>query len=178
MNPIRTHFQTPDTAHRGRTRLFTACILSLIILFLLLGWVSGCGDSTENADTATPSADAHVVFSSADGREAELKVEVARTSQEKAVGLMRRDKLDADSGMIFVYESPSQGGFWMKDTYIPLSIAFIAADGAIVDIQDMQPRDLSNHMPRAPYIYAVEANQGWFAGQGIKIGDRAEFLEG
>lgn len=65
----------------------------------------------------------------------------------------------------------------MKDTYVPLSIAFISEDGAIVDIQDMQPLDLDSHIPSAKYIYAVEANQGWFTEHDIKVGDRAEFLE-
>lgn len=65
----------------------------------------------------------------------------------------------------------------MKDTYIPLSIAFISEAGAVVDIQDMQPLDLASRVPSAKYIYAVEANQGWFTEHGIKVGDRAEFLE-
>ncbi|MBI5869398.1 MAG: DUF192 domain-containing protein [Actinobacteria bacterium] len=162
----------------GRTHLLAAGISFLLLAFLLIGWGPGCGDSPEDANVAASAARGRVAFYSDDDRVAELKVEVARTGPEKALGLMKRDRLDADSGMIFVYDNPTQGGFWMKDTYIPLSIAFISEDGTIVDIQDMQPLDQSNHMPKSPYIYAVEANQGWFGQNGIRIGDRAEFLEG
>lgn len=151
--------------------------LAVVSVLLLVAWAPGCGDSSTDKTAAT-TADARVIFQAADGHNAELKVEVARTGPEKARGLMKREQLDADSGMIFVWDSPVQGGFWMKDTYIPLSIAFISKDGAIVNIQDMQPLDLANHIPAAPYIYAVEANRGWFAEHGIKVGDRAEFLNG
>lgn len=157
------------------SRLIAAGVSCLLVAFLLIASLSGCGDSSDSGQTRF--SEALVVFTASDGQTAELKVEIARTAPEKAQGLMKRDRLDADSGMIFVYESPTRGGFWMKDTYIPLSIAFIAEDGTIVDIQDMKPLDQSNHMPKSPYIYAVEANQGWFAQQGIKTGDRAEFVE-
>lgn len=147
------------------------------IVLLMVAWAPGCGGASEESATesepATRAANASVTFQAADGHSAELKVEVARTGPEKARGLMKREVLESDSGMIFVWDSPTQGGFWMKDTYIPLSIAFISQDGAIVDIQDMQPLDLSNHVPAAPYIYAVEANQGWFAEHGVRTGDRA-----
>ena len=97
-----------------------------------------------SATTSSPWPTARVIFHAANGENSELKVEVARTGQERATGLMNRKQLDADSGMIFVWDDPVRSGFWMKDTYIPLSIAFIAEDGTIVDIQDMQPLDLSD----------------------------------
>ena len=144
---------------------------------LVMGCDSSTSDSTGSAGSSASTADARVIFHAADGREAELMVEVARSRPERAQGLMQRQQLDAESGMIFIWDYPVHGGFWMKDTYIPLSIAFISEDGDIVDIQDMQPLGLANHKPSAKYIYAVEANQGWFAEHGISIGDRAEFLE-
>ncbi|MHB9112541.1 MAG: DUF192 domain-containing protein [Thermoleophilia bacterium] len=179
MFPFQIRFMLPGSRHACTKPLITAVCPPLLVAFLFLAWATGCGDSPDSSSPITTApADARVVFIAADGRKAELKVEVARTESERASGLMKRDKLAADSGMIFVWDGPTQGGFWMKDTYIPLSIAFISEDGAILDIQDMQPLDLANHVPSAPYIYTVEANQGWFAQHGIRVGDRAEFLEG
>ncbi|MDO8736229.1 MAG: DUF192 domain-containing protein [Thermoleophilia bacterium] len=155
----------------------------MLAAVLLIGWNSGCGNSTDGTSPASAissaeSLDARVIFHASDGHEAELKVEVARTEEERATGLMNREELDADSGMIFVWDKPVRGGFWMKDTYIPLSIAFIAEGGAIVDIQEMKAQDPTVHVSKKPYIYAVEANKAWFADHGIKIGDRAEFIDG
>jgi len=168
--------------------LYMAAIILLVLAAALIGFGAGCdnsagGDSTSSAaassqaaTTSSASPTARVIFHAASGDNVELKVEVALTSEEKAKGLMNRKQLDADSGMIFVWDNPVRSGFWMKDTYIPLSIAFISEDDIIVDIQEMQAHDLSVHVPSKPYIYAVEANKGWFAERGIKIGDRAEFL--
>lgn len=174
--PRHNHKESPASIVKTRVSLLAAGFLLLLIAVLLAASAAGCGDSTRSPENAGM-ADALVIFYSGGEKTGELNVEVARTSAEKARGLMNRDELDADSGMIFVYDKPTQGGFWMKDTYIPLSIAFIAANGAIVDIQNMKPLDQSNHMPKSPYIYAVEANQGWFAQHGVKVGDRAEFVE-
>jgi len=82
--------------------------------------------------------------------------------------------LDADSGMIFVWDSPVTTPFWMKNTLIPLSIAFLSGDGTIIDIQEMEAQTLTQHGPGKAYIYAVEANKGYFSRQGIKVGDKAE----
>jgi hypothetical protein len=85
---------------------------------------------------------------------------------------MGRDSLGAWSGMIFVYDEDSTGAYWMKDTKIPLSIAFVSAQCTIIDIQDMQPLSEELHRAPGPYRYAVEANQGWFAERNITRGDR------
>jgi len=90
---------------------------------------------------------------------------------------MYRTQLDPDRGMIFIYAEPAAEIFWMKNTPLPLSIAFIDSDGRVIDIQDMQPYSEQLHVPAGPYIYAVEANQGWFAVHGIAVGDTAEFIE-
>jgi uncharacterized membrane protein (UPF0127 family) len=76
--------------------------------------------------------------------------------------------------MIFVYTEDTQGGFYMRNTLVPLSIAFIGADGVIIDIQDMQPLDETLHYAPAPYRYAVEVNQGWYGRNGIRVGDGVE----
>lgn len=81
-------------------------------------------------------------------------------------------ELDPGRGMIFVWDSPVTVSFWMKDTYIPLSIAFVSSDLVIIDIQDMEPQSPDQHSAPAPYQYAIEANQGYFEQHGIVTGDR------
>ena len=100
-----------------------------------------------------------------------IKVEVARTEGEKERGLMFRERMGKDEGMLFVYEREERLSFWMKNTRLPLSIAFIDKGGRIVDIQDMEPFSLETHTSAHPATYALEMNRGWFAGEGIKVGD-------
>ena len=76
--------------------------------------------------------------------------------------------------MLFIFSGDTEAGFWMKDTLIPLSIAFIAADGTILDVQEMEPLSEDKHRPPAPYRYALEVNQGWFEERGFGTGDRVE----
>ena len=107
-------------------------------------------------------------------KEKKIKVEVVRTDEEKAKGLMFREKLGKNEGMLFVFEREEILSFWMKNTRIPLSIAFIAKDGKIVDIQDMEPFDLRSHVSARPAQYALEVNQGWFKKNGIEVGDEVK----
>jgi hypothetical protein len=99
------------------------------------------------------------------------KVEVARTEKEKERGLMFRERMGKNEGMLFVYEREERLSFWMKNTRLPLSIAFIDKGGRIVDIQDMEPFSLETHISAHPATYALEMNRGWFAREGIKVGD-------
>jgi uncharacterized membrane protein (UPF0127 family) len=103
--------------------------------------------------------------------------EVAGTVQARAIGLMNRFSLRPDHGMLFVFEEPQPQAFWMKNTYIPLSIAFIDATGRIINIEDMAPQTETTHPSRGPALYALEMKKGWFAERGIGEGDRAEGLE-
>ena len=105
-----------------------------------------------------------------------LQVEIANTPDLREVGLMNRSALGADAGMLFVFPSDTNAAFWMKDTLIPLSIAFLRADGTIVHIEDMQPQTETNHYSTEPYRYAIEANQGWFAARGVVEGGLADIL--
>ena len=100
-----------------------------------------------------------------------IKVEVARTEKEKERGLMFRERMGKDEGMLFVYEREERLSFWMKNTRLSLSIAFIDKGGRIVDIQDMEPFSLETHRSASPARYALEMNRGWFAREGIKVGD-------
>jgi uncharacterized membrane protein (UPF0127 family) len=107
----------------------------------------------------------------ADSSSVEITVEIARTEEEKARGLMHRKNLPDGEGMIFVYDRDQQMSYWMKNTVIPLSIAFIASDGRIIEIKDMQPLDLSAVKSSRSVRYALETPQGWFERVGVKPGD-------
>src|SRR4030042_2033836 len=100
-----------------------------------------------------------------------ITVEVVRTEEEKARGLMFRESLGHGEGMLFVYEEEGRLSFWMKNTRIALSIAFIDKNGKIVDIQDMEPFNLKTHVAAHPAQYALEMNKGWFQRNGIAPGD-------
>ena len=101
-----------------------------------------------------------------------IRAEIADTLQSREHGLMQRDHLCANCGMLFVFEKADRYGFWMKDTPLPLSIAFIAANGAITNIAEMQPNTTELHRAREDALYALEMHSGWFAKNGIKPGDR------
>ena len=100
-----------------------------------------------------------------------VKAEIARTDEERSKGLMFRKSLSDGEGMLFVYERDQVMSFWMKNTSIPLSIAFIAVDGRIVDIKDMYPHDESSVLSGRSVRYALEVPQGWFSRAGVLNGD-------
>ncbi|MDR2942386.1 MAG: DUF192 domain-containing protein [Treponema sp.] len=102
---------------------------------------------------------------------AAVNAEIAGTQEERNKGLMFRKKLPDGEGMLFVYETDQVMSFWMKNTYIPLSIAFITHDGRIIDIKDMYPHDLSSVVSSRSARYALEAPQGWFSRAGVRTGD-------
>ena len=99
-----------------------------------------------------------------------IRAQVAMGFNERATGLMHRKEMPQHEGMLFVYEAPTVQCFWMKNTLLPLSIAFIADDGTVVNIRDMQPQALDSHCSDKPVRYALEMNQGWFAKRGVKPG--------
>ena len=103
-----------------------------------------------------------------------IQAEVARTPEQRATGLMHRKDMGANEGMLFVFEQPAEQCFWMKNTLIPLSIAFLAEDGSVVNIAEMKPQSLDSHCSEKPVQFALEMNQGWFSKRGIKPGFRIE----
>ena len=105
-----------------------------------------------------------------------LKVEVAENDAQRMKGLMFREKMAANDGMLFIFEEPAYQSMWMKNTLIPLSVAFVDRDGVILNIPDMQPQTLDSHMSAGPALYAIETNKGWFAERGIKPGDKVSGL--
>ncbi len=106
-----------------------------------------------------------------------LEVEVADTEAARRRGLMHRRELDRNAGMVFLFDEPTRSGFWMKDTLIPLSAAFWDESGRIVAILDMAPcraDPCRMYSPPGDYVGAVEANRGFFAEHGVRVGDRVE----
>lgn len=144
----------------GLTRLFGAGFLALAVA----GPARGAA-ANEPLPTIPLTINGHKIV-----------VEVAATPERRELGLMHRFSLQPDRGMLFVFDYPSPQGFWMKNTFIPLSIAFVAADGRIINVDEMQPHDERTHMSRAPALYAIEMRKGWFAERGIKSGDVVQGL--
>jgi uncharacterized membrane protein (UPF0127 family) len=101
-----------------------------------------------------------------------IEAMAALTHAQRALGLMHRREMADHQGMLFVFEQPQVQCFWMKDTYLPLTIAFLADDGTIVNLADMQPHSLDTHCSARPVRHALEMNRGWFARRGIGAGFR------
>ena len=131
--------------------------------------------SEEQATTTEPEQSGPVVLlETAGGEEVVVRVEVADTDEERQVGLMNRESLPDQSGMIFLFDEDVSGGFWMKNTLIPLSIAFADANGTIVRILDMEPCEADpcpTYEPGVFYRSALEVNQGAFEDWGVAEGD-------
>lgn len=104
-----------------------------------------------------------------------VRAEVADREAERRRGLMGRDSLPEDHGMLFVYPEQRILSFWMRNTRIPLDIAFIDQRGTIVDVQTMAPHTEEMHRSREPAMYALEMEAGWFEEHGVGVGDRVEF---
>jgi len=102
----------------------------------------------------------------------QLQVQVAQTPEQHATGLMYRTEMPQQEGMLFVFATPSQQCFWMKNTQIPLTAAFVADDGTIVNLEDMQAQTTQSHCSAKPVRYVLEVNQGWFAKRGLKAGTK------
>lgn len=182
--------------------------LAVVLVVSVIGGCASSGEGSQGNEAERSAVDAGLpalAFRTSGGEVVQLAVEVADDAQEMGCGLMHRTELAEDRGMLFVYTEDSTGGFWMRNTLIPLSIAYTAADGRIVDILDMAPVPAPGNTPyrlpdgrivpvgdgqpvpagaawvtyppRAPYRYAIEANQGWFADHGIAVGDRVDVSE-
>ncbi|MFT0531390.1 DUF192 domain-containing protein [Castellaniella hirudinis] len=151
---------------RGRAlRGWTLRALALLALALALGaglWAVQAGAQPPQARLTIG---AHTI-----------QAELADTPATLSRGLMHRDHLPADAGMLFLFDQPDIRCFWMKNTRIPLSIAFIDPQGRIVSIQDMQPQSLDTHCSPEAVGAALEMNQGWFRRAGIRAGDRVSGL--
>ncbi|MGQ0751804.1 MAG: DUF192 domain-containing protein [Betaproteobacteria bacterium] len=106
-----------------------------------------------------------------------ITAEVASTHSERAQGLMHRRMLPEHRGMLFVFPEAALHAMWMVNTYVPLSVAFLDADGVIINIEDMTPHTQTPHGAPRPAKYALEANRGWFSKRAIRAGAKVEGLE-
>lgn len=101
-----------------------------------------------------------------------IDVQLAATPRQREIGLMFRQSMPQQEGMLFVFDVPGVQCFWMRNTLLPLTAAFVADDGTIVNLADMQPQSDDSHCSAKPVRYVLEMNQGWFATRGIKAGAR------
>lgn len=138
--------------------------------------------ATTGSATSAPTAgqaklsSAPLLVTKANGETINMTVELARTSAEQETGLMGRTSLPPDTGMLFIFPSKVQLGFWMKDTLLPLSIAWIDEKGKIVEIQDMEAKSLDVHTPAQSYIWALEVPKGYFSSKGIVAGNTVKLV--
>ena len=103
-----------------------------------------------------------------------IQAEVAQTPEERTIGLMFRKTMGANDGMLFAFDEAAPQCFWMKNTLLPLSAAFVSDDGVVVNIEEMKPQTLDSHCSSKPVRFVLEMNQGWFAKRGIKSGTKLE----
>ncbi|PUE28236.1 hypothetical protein B9Z39_05585 [Limnohabitans sp. JirII-29] len=102
----------------------------------------------------------------------QIDAQVAQTPEQRSIGLMYRAEMPTHEGMLFVFEQPSAQCFWMKNTLLPLTAAFVADDGTIVNLADMKPQTTDAHCSTKPVRFVLEMHQGWFAKKGFKAGTR------
>ena len=192
---MRTRAIYPTLNERIRPEMrIQVAFPALLFVFLLL--VAGCGggensapEENRTANSTAPvqtTAEASVpdesntitiIGTNEERSEVEVEVEIADDKAEQRRGLMERTELAENAGMLFVFDREEPRSSWMRNTLIPLSIAYIASDGRIVDIQDMQPLDETSHPSAEPAQYALEVNQGFFAERGIEVGNVVEISD-
>lgn len=102
----------------------------------------------------------------------QIDAQLALTPEQRQIGLMFRQAMPSSEGMLFVFEQPAQQCFWMKNTLLPLTAAFVADDGTIVNLADMKPQTTDSHCSEKPVRYVLEMNVGWFAKKGFKAGSK------
>ena len=168
----RQERQVPES-HQLRPHL-ASCILTLAFCILSCGprsEITNRQSSIGNRDSASaprpslPSVELRI-------KDTHIFAEVVTNPEDRALGLMFRRSLAPDSGMLFVFDTDESQRFWMKNTLIPLSIAYITRDSLIADILEMAPLDTTTpYISTKPVLYALEMNSGWFQARGIKPGD-------
>ncbi|MDD2882536.1 MAG: DUF192 domain-containing protein [Rhodoferax sp.] len=138
-------------------KLFTASLFALITTCCTLGHAQDAPQV--NLPRTKITAGMHLI-----------DTQVAATPEQRATGLMFRQQMPQGEGMLFIFDQPSEQCFWMKNTLLPLTAAFVADDGTIVNLADMKPQTTESHCSEKPVRYVLEMNQGWFAKKGIKAG--------
>jgi len=129
-----------------------------LVAFASSGWAQ---NTAQSLPTLTLNAGIHVITA-----------ELAQTEEQREIGLMFREAMAANHGMLFVFERAGQQCFWMKNTLLPLDVAFIADNGTVVNTDRMKPRTLDAHCSSQPVRFVLEMNDGWFAKRGITAGSK------
>jgi uncharacterized membrane protein (UPF0127 family) len=161
---------------RARSRGTIGSVGRTVLVALLL--LTACS-SAGSERTSGPDRGTRLEIQTDDGVVG-VDVEIADDDDERTVGLMNRERLDPDAGMVFLWEEPLHATFWMKDTLIPLSIAFWNERDMIVAILDMEPCEADpcpSYDPGTEFEGALEVNQGFFDDHGVEVGDRVELVE-
>ena len=153
--------RTPFALLRHTTQHITQCLAALVMLIAgpVLAQAQPQGQPQLNLPRIPLSAGMHLI-----------DAQVAQTPQQREIGLMHRRDMPATEGMLFVFEQPATQCFWMKNTLLPLTAAFVADDGRVVNLADMKPQTLESHCSAEPVRFVLEMNVGWFAKRGVKAG--------
>ncbi len=141
----------------------TTRLLSLVLAISLMAWMAAANAQQPQMNLPRITLQAGMY---------QIDTQVAQTPDQRSVGLMWRRDMPLHEGMLFVFEQPATHCFWMMNTLIPLTAAFVADDGAIVNLADMQPQTVNSHCSERPVRFVLEMNQGWFAKRGLKAGAR------
>ncbi|MBI5367453.1 MAG: DUF192 domain-containing protein [Planctomycetes bacterium] len=160
------HGSGPGGRRRTPPRLLLFAALALSTTAVVVAVAGGCDGEPQRPGLTSIRVGSTPLF-----------IEIVGTVASRAKGLMHRRELPEDQGMLFVYPNPRKLRFYMKNTLVPLSIAYLSPDGTIADIHDMRPLDLATVPSDGEAQYALEVNQGWFARHGVKPGDRVELPE-
>ena len=173
MTDTPMHLSSLTGAAGRKTALYAALIAIPLVL--------GCGEAggsgaDQDADQPQPiTAGQAVRTATIRIGGVEVTAEIADNQELRGQGLMNRDSLATNHGMLFVYGTSEVRSFWMRNTRIPLDIAFIDAGGVIINILQMEPQSDQNYFSQGPMMYALEMEQGWFEANGVEPGDRLEF---
>jgi uncharacterized membrane protein (UPF0127 family) len=152
-------------------------LLGMVLFLAAVGCASPGTDASPTPTQPLPGLPTGTLTIRTDDAAVSLMVEIAETQGDRATGLMGRASLAPDAGMVFLFDEPTDGTFWMKDTLIPLSIAFWDTNGRIGAILDMEPCERDPcplYDPGVTYVGAVEVNQGWFDDHRVRVGDTVE----
>ncbi|HCE28368.1 MAG TPA: DUF192 domain-containing protein [Comamonadaceae bacterium] len=158
----------PSALPRSKRRLsVSATTASTALVAALLGLWSPATPAQDGPQLALPRVELTAGMHRIDAQ-------VAQAPQERQIGLMHRKEMPPHEGMLFIFEQPATQCFWMKNTLLPLTAAFVADDGTIVNLADMKPQALDSHCSTQPVRYVLEMNQGWFAKRSIKAGAKLQ----
>ena len=175
---------TESSNPKQRGTVARVWLLGLLFQLFVVFLAADCAPGDDGGiPTATPTTTPTLVAGpqvriEQNGASASVTVEFAATFEQRQLGLMHRTEMAEDAGMLFIFPNDVRTGFWMRNTNIPLDIAYIGADGRVQEIRAAKPLDETVLTPAAPYRYVLEVNQGWFQRHNLGVGARVTLPEG